>query len=54
LLPRFKTSEGGAGPCPPWILNLLAKRVVFSISRGKKQISPLLALPGNNFRKIPY
>jgi len=26
----------------PWILKLLAKKVVFSISRGKKQISPLL------------
>jgi len=38
----------------PWILKLLAKKVVFSISRGKKQISPLLAPPGKNFGKIPY
>jgi len=28
---------------PPWIENLLAKKVVFSISRGKKQTLPLLA-----------
>ena len=26
----------------PWILKLLAKKVVFSISRGKNQISPRL------------
>jgi len=31
----------------PWILKLLAKKVVFSISGGKKQILPLLAPPGN-------
>jgi len=35
-------------------LKLLAKKVVFSISSGKKQISPLLAIPGKNFGKIPY
>jgi len=28
---------------PPWSLKLLSKKVVFSISSGKKQISPLLA-----------
>jgi len=33
--------KGGLGP--PWILKLLAKKVIFSISRGKKQMSPLLA-----------
>jgi len=37
-----------------WILKLLAKKVVFSILRGKKQISPLLAPPGKIFGKIPY
>jgi len=48
-------SEGGAGEAlPPWILKLLAKKVIFSISMGKKQISPLLAPPGKNFGKIPY
>ena len=39
---------------PPWILKLPAKKVVFSISRVKNQISPLLAPPGKNFGKIPY
>jgi len=33
--------RGGRGAIPPWILKLLAKMVVFSILRGKKQISPL-------------
>ena len=37
-----------------WILKLLAKKVVFSILRAKKQISPLLAHPGKIFGKIPY
>jgi len=47
--------RGGRGrPWPPRILKLLAKKVVFSISRGKNQISPLLAPPGKNFGKIPY
>ena len=40
------------GPRLPWILKLLAKKVVFSISRGKNQSSPLLA-PWKNFGKIP-
>jgi len=35
-------------------VKLLAKKVAFSISRGKNQISPLLALPGKNFGKISY
>jgi len=44
--PQSWTSKGGAGRTnPPWILKLLAKKVVFSISRDKKQISPLLAPP---------
>jgi len=34
----------GRGAYPPRILKLLPKKVVFSISRGKKQISPLLPL----------
>jgi len=37
-----------------WILKSLAKKVVFSIPRGKHQISPLLAPPGKKFKKIPY
>jgi len=28
---------------PPWILKISAKRVVFLVSSGKKQISPLFA-----------
>ena len=49
-------SEGGAGgPWPPWILKLLAKKgCFFSISVGKKQISPLLVHPGKYFGKIFY
>ena len=39
---------------PPGFWNYKQKKVVFSISRGKKQISPLLAPPGKNFGKIPY
>jgi len=35
-------------------LKSLAKKVVFSISRGKNQISPLWAPSGKNFGKIPY
>ena len=42
---------GGLGSS--WILKWLAKIVVFSISRGKNQISLLLAPPGKNFGKIP-
>jgi len=45
--------ERGAGVAGlPWILNILAKKDCFSISRCKKQISPLLA-PRKNFGKIP-
>jgi len=35
-------------------LKLLAKKVVFSISRGKNQISQLLAPLEKNFGKILY
>jgi len=46
--------RGAGGLAPYWILKLLAKKGCFSISRGKKQISPLLAPPGKNFGKVPY
>jgi len=37
--------EGGQGrPWTPWILKISAKKVVFLVSSGKNQISPLLAL----------
>jgi len=42
------------GHWPPWILKLLAKEFFFSNSRGKKQISPLLAPPGKKIGKNPY
>jgi len=41
--------EGSAGrPLPPWILKLVAKKVVFSISRGKNKFhhfSPFVKSP---------
>jgi len=40
------------GPCLPWILKFSAKKVVFLVSSGKNQISPLLA-PLEKFRKNP-
>ena len=43
---RYGHGRRRGGLSPPWILKLLAKKVVFSISRGKNQISPLLAPPG--------
>ena len=47
-------SEGGArGPWPPWILKLLPKKGCFPISRGEKQISPLLAPLELFLRKSP-
>jgi len=30
----------------PWILKFSAKKFVFLVSRGKKQISPLFSPPG--------
>jgi len=47
-------SEGGQGRgVAPWILKLLAKKIVFLVLNGKKQISPFLTLPGNIFEKSP-
>jgi len=47
---KLWASEGGEGGLgSPWSLKLLAKKVVFSIPRSKKQFSPLLAPP---WRKI--
>ena len=37
---RRKGGQGGQGP--PWILKFSAKKVVFLVSSGKNQISPLL------------
>jgi len=37
--------RGSRGALPPYILKLLAKKVVFSILRGKNQSSPLLTPP---------
>jgi len=34
--------------------NIIGKKVVLSIWRGKKQISSLLAPPGKHFGKITY
>jgi len=46
--------RGGQGRGkPPWILKILAKKVVFPISRGEKQISPLLAPSWNKFWENP-
>jgi len=47
-------SEGGhGGPSRPGFWNYWQKKLFFSISRGKKKISPLLAPLGKNFGKIP-
>jgi len=41
--------KGGAGgPCPSWILKLLAKMVVFSILRGKNKFHHFWPPPGKN------
>jgi len=45
-------SERGAA-WPPWILKISAKKVVFLVSRGKNQISPLLAPPRKTLEKSP-
>jgi len=56
--------RGQGGPWTPWILNILAKKVVFVVSNKKTQILPLLAsprkiyfatfsIPKKNFGKIP-
>jgi len=38
----------------PLDFETVSKKGCFTISRGKKQISPLLAPSGKNFGKIPY
>ena len=35
----------------PWILKFSAKKFVFLVSRGKKQISPLFSPPGKILEK---
>jgi len=37
--------RGGRGSWPPWILKYSAEMVVFLVSSGKNQVSPLLATP---------
>jgi len=49
----YDMGVGREGARPPWILKLLAKKVVFPISRGKKQISPLLRPPWKKFWENP-
>jgi len=44
---------GSSGFARPWILKLLAKKVIFLISKGEKQISPLLAPLENFLGKSP-
>jgi len=44
--------RGGRGPSPPWILKVVAKKFVFLVLNGKKQISPLLP-PGQILEKSP-
>jgi len=38
--------------CPPWILNISAKKVVFSFSGGKKNLDHFFP-PLKNFGKTP-
>ena len=45
--------RGSREALTPWILKLLAKKVLFSISRGKNQISPFLALPWKKVWEYP-
>ena len=47
-------SERGGQGLPSWILKLLAKKVVFLISRGKKQIYRFCPHPRKNVGKISY
>jgi len=46
-------SEGGQGALPPRILKILAKKVVFLVSSGKKQILPLLDPATKILEKFP-
>jgi len=48
---RRKGGQGGLGL--PWILKVLTKKVFFSISRGKHQLSPFLAPPWKKFWENP-
>jgi len=43
LRPCTWASEGGQTLALPWILKILAKKIVFLVLSGKKQILPLLA-----------
>jgi len=45
--------RGGRGALDPWILKISAKKVVFLVSRRKKQILPLLAPPRKILEKSP-
>jgi len=45
LRPRRWASEGDKGHLAPWILRILAKKIVFLVSSEKKQILPLLDPP---------
>jgi len=45
--------RGQRGPWPPLYFEILAKKVVFLVLSGKKQISPLLVTPWIKFGKIP-
>jgi len=46
--------RGEGGTFPPLDFEIISKKGFFSMSMGKKQISPLLDPPGKNFGKIPY
>ena len=50
MTPLAWASEGG--PCSPWILKSFAKKIIFFVLNGKKQISPLLP-PLEKFWKNP-
>jgi len=53
-LPHALASEGGRGGLGhPWVLKISAKKVVFSISRGKKSDFTTLGLPGKILEKSP-
>jgi len=42
------------GQRPNLDFEIISKKIAFSISRGKKQVLPLLAPTGKKFEKIPY
>jgi len=45
--------RGGRGALAPLVFELLAKKVVFSLSRGRNQSSPRLAPPERILGKYP-